>query len=496
MNKRLHIRCIAHIGGMRFASSVAALVLGAMLAPWALALPQTSSRAGAKPASKESISLESVLAESTKRAQDIADPPQKSAALAKIIEVQIKLGRLADAHQTISLIPSSDARARAFSQVAFAEAEAGKLDAAFATADLATRGEATGLKVALSDQQQRDYKNMVLRGIASARAAAGDVDGVRRAESSAILSGDIANKFLHEIARAQVKSGDIVGAEKSFAEYVRSMPDSGASTDAVDQAIVLVAAAQLEFGDIAGALTSAARIRNGAAQAIIFAGAAKAQAEHGDRTAAAATIAKAIAAAKAYHDLYGYDKSRAFLEIARAQSAAGDFHGAQDTAAQISDGFTKNQAYTAIAIAQGHAGDFAGAMQAAGAIVNDAAATNREDAIKEIAVAQADAGNIAGARATVAQLPAGYDTNTVIAAIAVAQARAGDYKSALATSDQLPESDRRAWALRIFAVRGIARIQTETGDGAGAKEWIATLNAPALESSALLGMAEGLTPGK
>jgi hypothetical protein len=484
------------IRGQRLVLRVAAFGLSALLAHAAMARPQAAQKTAGKAAAKEPISLESVLAEATKRAQDIADPPQESAALAKIIEVQIKTGRLADAHQTISLIPSSEARARAFSQVAFAEAEAGKLDAAFATADLATRGEATGLKVALSEQQQRDYKNMVLRGIASARAAAGDVEGVRRAESAAILSGDIANKFLHEIARAQVKSGDIAGAEKSFAEYSHSMPDSGASTDATDQATISVAAAQLEFGDIAGALSSAARIRNGAAQAIILASAANAQAAHGDRTASAATIAKAITAAQAYHDLYGYDKSRALLEIAKAQAAGGDFRGAQDTEKQISDGFTKNQAFTAIAIAQAHAGDFAGAMQAAGAIVDDAAATNREDAIKEIAVAQADAGNIAAARATVAQLPAGYDTNTVTAAIAVAQARAGDYKAALATSDQLPEGDRRAWALRIFAVRGIARVQAEAGDASGAKDWISTLNSAALESSALLGVAEGLIPGK
>jgi len=481
---------------LRFILRVGVFGLGALLVHAANARPQATQKKDGKAAAKESISVDSALAESTKRAQDIPDPPQKSAALAKIIEVEIKMGRLADAHQTISLIPSSDARARAFSQVAFAEAESGKLDAAFATADLATRGEATGLKVALSEQQQRDYKNMVLRGIASARAAAGDVEGVRRAESAAILSGDIANKFLHEIARAQVKSGDVAGAAKSFAEYIRSMPDSGASTDAADQAIISVAAAQLEFGDIAGALSSAARIHNGAARAIILAGAGNAQVEHGDRTAATATIAKAIAAAQAYHDLYGYDKSRAFLEIAKVQAASRDFHGAQDTAKQISDGFTKNQAFTAIAIAQAHAGDFAGAMQAAAAIVNDAAATNREDAIKEIAVAEADAGNIAGARTTVAQLPAGYDTNTVTAAIAVAEARSGDYKGALATSDLLPESDRRAWALRIFAVRGIASVQAEAGDAARAKEWIATLNAPTLESSALLGVAEGLTSGK
>jgi hypothetical protein len=476
----------------KFAARVAALVLAAAVAYAAFARPQDPQ----KPAAKESISVQSVLAESIKRAQDIADPPQKSAALAKIIEVQIKLGRLADAHQTIWLIPSSEDRARAFSQVAFAEAEAGKLDAAFATADLATRGEATGLKVPLSEQQQRDYKNMVLRGIAAARAAAGDVEGVRRAESAAILSGDIANKFLHEIARAQVKSGDIAAAEKSFAEYIRSMPDSGASTDAASQAAASVAAAQLEFGDLTGVLSSAARVRDGAAQATILAGAAKAQAEHGDRAAATATIAKALAAAQAYRDLYGYDKSRAFLEIARAQSALGDFHGAQDTTRQVSDGFTKNQAFTAIAIAQARAGDVSGALQTANSITNDAAATNREDAIKEIAVAQADAGNIAGARSTLAQLPAGYDTNTVAAAIAVAHARAGDYKAALATSDQLPESDRRAWALRIFAVRGIARVQSEAGDAAGAREWIATLNAPALETSALLGVAEGLSQGK
>lgn len=487
---------VAASSGNRSTARTVALALAICFVPQLLALGQAPQKSIAKPAAKQSVTADSALAESIKLAQEITDPPQKSAALAKIIEVQIKQNRLNEAVQTTWLIPSSDSRARAFSQIAFAQADAGKLDAAFATADIATRGEATGLKVPLSEQQQRDYKNMVLRGIASARAAQGDVEGIKRAQAAAILSGDIANKFLHEIARAQVKSGDVAAAEKSFAEYIRSMPDSGASTDAGDQAIVSVAAAQLEFGDLAGLLASASHIRNGAAQATILAGAAQEQVEHGDRAAAATTIAKALAAAQAYRDLYGYDKSRAFLEIARAQSALGDFRAAQDTAKLISDGFTKNQAFTAIAVAQAHAGDFAGAMQAAGAIVNDAAATNREDAIKEIAVAQADAGNIAGARATVAQLPAGYDTNTVTAAIAVAQARAGDYKAALATSDQLAESDRRAWSLRVFAVRGIARAQTEAGDAAGARDWIATLNAPALETSALLGVAEGVTPRK
>jgi tetratricopeptide (TPR) repeat protein len=495
MTRRAKSVCCA-TAEARFTSRLLILALAISLAHSANAQPRASQKTAAKPAVKEAVSVESALAESIKRAQGIADPPQKSAALAKIIEVQIKMGRLAEAHQTIWLIPSSEDRARAFSQVAFAEAEAGKLDAAFATADLATRGESTGLKVSLSEQQQRDYKNMVLRGIASARAAAGDVEGIRRAESAAILSGDIANKFLREIARAQVKSGDVAAAEKSFAEYFRSMPDSGTSTDPASLASASVAAAQLEFGDLVGVLASAARVRDGAAQATILAGAAKAQAEHGDRATATATIARALAAAQAYRDLYGYDKSRAFLEIAKAQSALGDFRGAQDTARQISDGFTKTQAFTAIAIAQARAGDVPGAMQTANSIVNDAAATNHEDAIKEIAVAQADAGNITGARATLAQLPAGYDTNTVTAAIAIAQAHAGDYKTALATSDQLPESDRRAWSLRIFAVRGIARVQTEAGDAAGAKEWIATLNAPALETSGLLGVAEGLVPGK
>jgi tetratricopeptide (TPR) repeat protein len=482
--------------GRKFSAGLFTLTLAFSLAASASAEPRIFQKSAVRPAAKDTVSLQGVLAESIRRAQAITDPPQQSAALAKVIEVQIKLNRLADAHETVWLIPSSEDRARAFSQIAFAEAAAGKLDAAFATADLATRGEATGLKVPLSEQQQRDYKNMVLRGIAAARAAAGDVDGVRRAESAAILSGDTANKFLREIARAQVKSGDVAAAEKSFADYIRSMPDSGASSDAASQALAMVAAAQLEFGDLAGVVSSAARIRDGAAQATILASAAKAQAEQGNRDAAAATIAKALVAAQSYRDLYGYDKSRAFLEIARAQATLGDFPGARDTAGKISDGFTKNQAFAAIAVAEARSGDFGGATQTAGAIVNDAAATNREDAVKEIAVAQADAGNVAGARSTISQLPAGYDTNTVTAAIAVAQARAGDYKAALATSDQLPESDRRAWALRIFAVRGIARAQTAAGDAASAKEWIATLNSAALESSALLGVAEGLSSGK
>lgn len=474
----------------------AALMLAPIMALSSAASARAQTARPAKPASKsapkETVTPASALSDALARAQAIIDPVQKSSALSKLVDVQIKGGDLAAALQTASSISNSDVRARSLAQVAFARANAGDLDAAYAIADVVTHGNATGLSVPLSAHQQLDYRDTVLKAIAAAQANRGDVAGARATAAKGTSSGDIANEYLRLVARAQAKSGDAAGAEKSFIAYIRSMPDSGAATDTANQSLELLAAAQLEFADIAGAQATAARIRNGASQATVLSRIAVALAQHDQGDAAKAALAQAVTAAQAYRDLYGYDKSRAFLEIVKAEAATKDFHAALDTARQISDGFTKNQAFAFIALAQAKSGDAPAAVQTVDSIVNDAAAKNREDTLQDIAIAQADAGNLAGAQATLALLPNDYDTSSVTAAIAVAQARAGNFKAALSTSDLLSEHDRRAWSFRIFAVRGIAKAQAETGDAVAAKLWIASLNTPALEASALMGIAEGL----
>ncbi|MGB8591448.1 MAG: hypothetical protein WA755_20110 [Candidatus Acidiferrales bacterium] len=464
----------------------------------AMAESAKSGKPAAKAAAADSNSVASILGQALDRANGISDMQQKSAALSKLVDVQIQAGDLDVALQTASSIPNSDVRARAFAQVAFARAKAGDSDAAYSVAELATQGEATGLKVALSAHQQQDYRNIVLKAIGAAQAARGNVAAVRLTAAKGTTSSDIANEYLRLIGRAQMKAGDLAGAEKSFVDYLRSMPDSGAATDTGSLALELMASSQLEFDDVAGAQETAARIHNGATQAAVLARIASAQAQTGNRDTAAKTAAQALATAQAYRDLYGYDKSRALLEIVKANIAIGDFSAALGIARTVPDGFTKSQAFAAVAVAEAKAGDLSAALQTANFIVDDAAATNHEDALQEIAVALAEAGNIVGARATAAALPNDYDTSDVAGAVAIALARAGDYKAGLATADTLLDTDRRAWSFRIFAVSGIARAQAEAGDVAGAKAWIATLNSPALEASALMGAAEGLMakPGR
>jgi hypothetical protein len=477
----------------------AALILALLPALLAAAATTTAyaqtprpAKSATKPAPKEIVTPASALADALAEAQAIADPSQKTTALSKLVDVQLKSGDLAGALQTASSLPNSDVRAHALAQVAFAHAAAGDIAAADAIADLVMRGNATGLSVTLSTRQQRDYRDTVLKAIAAAQADRGDVAGARATAAKGTTSGDIANEYMRLIAKAQAKSGDAAAAEKTFAAYIHSMPDSGAATDTANQSLELLAAAQLEYGDIAAAQATASRIRNEASQSTVLSKIAVALAEQNQGDAAAKSLAQAVAAARAYRDIYGYDKSRAFLEIVKAQIAIKDVHAALDTARQISDGFTKNQAYALIAVAQAKSGDAADAVQTVNSIVNDAAAKNREDTLQDIAIAQADADNIAAAQATLALLPNDYDTSGITAAIAVAQARAGDFKDALATSDLLSQNDRRAWSFRLFAVRGIAKAQAEKGEAAAAKAWIASLNTPSLEASALTGIAEGL----
>lgn len=469
--------------------------------------------------------VRAALADAIKQANDIKDPVQKSIALEKVVEVQIKVADFASAQQTASTIPDSDRRAHAYAAIAFARASGPDATAAYALADQVTQGEATGLKLALGPEQQRVYRNGVLKAIASAQAARGDVQGVRATIAKAAPSPSGANEFLRLLGKAQAKAGDAAGAEKSFTDYLRSMPDAGVTADISTQALALLCAAQIEAGDAAGAQATAERVRNGAAQATLLADIAAAEASQAsgnaaandDQPASASTdaapaansasaikdnpaaatknVAKALELADAYRDLSGFDKSNALLKIAAAQAALSDFRGALQTAAKITDGFAKNQALTLIAVGQAKAGDVSGAQQTANSIVNDASAKNREDALAEVAIALAASGDMPSAEKVENLLPMDYDVSAVTADLAVAQAQAGDVKTALITIDRLSQNDRRGWRFRVAAVNGIAKVQGRNGDATGARTWITQLGSPELEASALTGLADGLNEG-
>jgi hypothetical protein len=473
------------------------------------------------PKSANSDLARAAVADAVAQANQMKDPALKSIALEKIVEVQIKAADFSGAQQTASVIPDSDRRAHAYAAIAFARASGPDANSAYALADAVTQGEATGLKLALAPEQQRIYRNGVLKAIASAQAARGDVAGVRATIAKAAPAQFSANEFLRLLGKAQVKAGDAAGAEKSFTDYLRSMPDAGVTADIQTQALALLCAAQIEAGDAASAQATAERVRNGATQATLLADIATAEAGpvaatdsqpapastdaapaansagslKDNPTAANKNVAKALELADAYRDLSGFDKSNALLKIAAAQAALSDFRGALQTAAKITDGFAKNQALTLIAVGQAKAGDVSGAQQTANSIVNDASAKNREDALAEVAIALAASGDMANAEKVENLLPMDYDVSAVTADLAVAQAQAGDVKSALITIDRLNQSDRRGWRFRIAAVNGIAKVQGRAGDANGARAWISSLGSPELEASALTGLAEGLTEG-
>ena len=238
--------------------SPAVFALAALFAdpPSALAQVAASATSAAKnrlePAAKQSVTVDSVLAESIKLAQDITDPPQKSAALAKIIEVQIKLNRLTEALQTTWLIPSSDSRARAFSQIAFAQADTGKLDA--------PSPPPTSPRVAkLPARKSRsaNSSNAITKTWSCAESPPRAPRKATSKESSAprppqFFPATSPINFLHEIARAQVKSGrycrrrEIICRVPPLHARFRRVHGRRRSSHGP------VAAAQLEFGDLCG----------------------------------------------------------------------------------------------------------------------------------------------------------------------------------------------------------------------------------------------------
>ena len=506
MNGCSHTKTVKHTLTIATFTLVAGIAAATLLAAASPAPRHSSTPPVAKASNADSA--RAALTDAVARANEIQDPIQKSATLDKIVEIQIKAADLSAAQQTASAIPDSDRRAHAYAAVAYARAASGDPNSAYALADEVTHGEATGLKLALAPEQQRTYRNAVLKAVASAQASRGDIAGVHATMAKASISPAGANDFLRLLGKAQVKSGDAGAAEKSFTDYLRSMPDAGVTADINTQALALVCAAQLEAGDIAGAQATAERVHNGATEATLLAQIASAEAvpspgndaqgiaaSASAAPAGAKNVAKALDLADSYRDLSGFDKSNALLRIAAAQSSLSDFRGALQTASKITDGFAKNQALTLIAVAQAKAGDVSGAQQTANSIVNDASAKNREDALAEVSIALAYAGDIPSAEKVENLLPMDYDVSAVTSELAIAQAQAGDAKTALLTIDRLSEHDRRAWRFRIAAVYGIAKAQGRTGDATGTRAWITALGSQELEASALTGLAEGLVEG-
>ena len=342
-------------------------------------------------------------------------------ALGDIAVAQAEAGDMDGAFATARSIDNAGLRAWALRYIVVAQAEAGDMDGAFATAR------------SIDDAW---YRAGALGDIAEAQAEAGDMDGAF-ATARSIDDAWYRAGALGDIAEAQAEAGDMDGA---FAT-ARSIDDAGFRA----QAFRDIAVAQAEAGDMDGAFATARSIGNADWRAGVFRGIAVAQAEAGDMDGAFAT-------ARSIDD--AWYRAGALGDIAEAQAEAGDMDGAFATARSIDDAGFRAQAFRDIAVAQAEAGDMDGAFATARNIDN---AIYRALAFRRIAVAQVEAGDMDGAFATARNIDDAEDRAWALRGIAVAQAEAGDFRDAMKTAMGIENNHVRAVALTAIAQYLVAR---------------------------------------
>jgi tetratricopeptide (TPR) repeat protein len=354
-------------------------------------------------------------------------------------------------------------------------------------------GDIAGAQITADAMRSGHFKSKSHSYLAEAKAKAGDIAGANKSLATALK---IINEMIDlrtsdfyrdksdalnitadaqvALAKAQIKYGDIAGAQKTFAAALETgeltkatynksgigFEHTTGASDSYSRACS-IARAQVETGNIAGALNTAERIGDLIFKEYALASIAEAQATAGD-----------IGAALTTNGLF-QDPDRKLenlIRIAKAQAKNGDNTGAKKTLAPVIEagGPAKNPArwLREIAPIQAMSGDIAGARQTADLIQDP---YDRSVALLFIAATQTKSGDIVGARQTAEHIGDPGIKSYTQRVIARAQATSGDIESALQTADLIQDPYDRSGALL-----DIADAQTKHGDNAGAQKTLAS----------------------
>ena len=358
---------------------------------------------------------------------------------------------LTEAVRTAWGMESEYLRARAFPDIAEAQAKA---------------GDARGAAQSLSDARAaaRGVENEFRRAgafarIAEAQAKAGDIQGALATARGGVEDEYWRARAFADIAEVQAKAGDARGAAQSLSD-ARAAARGGESESWRAKAFADIAEAQAKAGDARGAAQSlsdaraAARgVEDESSRARAFAAIAEAQAKAGDARGAAQSLSDARAAARGEESEYW--RARAFADIAEVQAKAGDIQGALATARGVESEYLRASVFADIAAAQAKAGDIQSALATARGVESE---FSRARAFADIAEAQAKAGDARGAAQSLSDARAaarGVEPESsrarVFADIAAAQAKAGDIQGALATARGVESESSRARAFADIA---------------------------------------------
>lgn len=342
----------------------------------------------------------------------------------------------------------SDRFSFALLSIAGAQAKAGQIDAALATA----RGIA-----------ESNMRNAAMREIAVTQAKA------RSFNAALTTAQGIDHAFLRAVAFADVamvqEEAGQLGAYKSTIELAlaatRSIEDGSRSS-----VLLMIATAQAKAGDFEAALATARGIDNaGGGRAVALAAIAEAQIKAGETGAGMSTFDAALAAARSQTDYRGFT----IQQVATAQAKAGKFDAALANARTIDEDNSRANAFSAIAAAQAEAGEFAAALstiEAALAVARRVDKDSRDLSLWFVAKAQVQARELDAASGTVRGiLNAGYRA-MAFSEIAAAQWEFGQTVAARSTIDAALAAARAEEfdGARLGALSDIALTQFKAGE--------------------------------
>ena len=304
--------------------------------------------ASARAQAGDSSSARGAFAAALSIAQNMDDESYRAGALSRaralsyIARAQARAGDLDGAFATARTIDAHDGWAEAWSAIASTQAEAGDVDGALSTVRTIDGG----------------YEHSwALHAIAKAQAEAGDVDGaLSTARRIYFAQGRAKSLSFCWIAKAQAEAGDKQSARAAFAEAL-SAAQNISDYDAKERAEVLcdiaTAQAQVEAGDeqsvraaFADALSIVQNIDDAEERAGDLRDIAEAQAKTGDKQSARAAFADALSAARNIAP-HLFSRAEAFFRISSAQAKAGDFREAVKTALGIDGGKKRANALAA-----------------------------------------------------------------------------------------------------------------------------------------------------
>jgi len=446
---------------------------------------------------------------------------------------------LSHATQTASMEDPEFFRDETLDEIAAFQIRVGDWDGALATANKVVSWRRSGVLRRLARARVRtgdlsatqglvegvpdDRKDNVRVGIFEGLVEIGDIPRAVNAAQS-VKAEELRAYAAHEIAQAQIKSGDLQGAMRTL--RVRPRPEDKPQPSVPPlhdpqffelpraglhmkdwlpkDELVLgdLAGVQIGAGDTEGALRTVNLLHGPAVQAWFYTLTALVQVKHGETKKAQEPLWEALQKVEYLPD---HVKNYILAMIAEVQAKAGYLDAARQTVKNIEEPRRRARALTAIAVAHTKAGNLQAALQAAEEIRDDRAddeigrEVGYKFAVVEIGREQIDRGDFGGALETLKRVESkmGMARDVALSETAHAKARLGDVQGAL----------RVAGESGMLAYRRIARVQAEAGQVKEAYAWATALDSlseqaaksrPVLESRALnkamafLGIAEGI----